>query len=88
MVNMSDEKRDWFKSCVGLQRAESPVATSLCAAFFDTSSPVLIVEDTTKDARFAKHPLVAGPPFIRFYASARLEVQGETIGTLCTYDVK
>lgn len=88
MVNMLDEKRDWFKSCVGLQHVESPAETSFCASFFNTTDPVIVVEDLTKDARFMAHPFVAGPPFIRFYASARLEVRGETIGTLCAYDVE
>ena len=88
MVNMLDDRRDWFKSCIGLKHVESPSETSFCASFFTTTDPVIIVEDTTKDARFMAHPLVVGPPFIRFYASARLEVQGETIGTLCAYDME
>jgi PAS domain S-box-containing protein len=33
------------------------------------------------------HPLVVGRPFIRFYAAARLVVKGQTVGTLCAYDV-
>jgi GAF domain-containing protein len=88
MVNMLDERRDWFKSCVGLSLTESPAATSFCSEFFRTTDPVIIAKDTTKDARFAAHPFVVGEPFIRFYAGARLEVHGQTVGTLCAYDVK
>ena len=49
---------------------------------------MIVVEDTTTDARFATHPLVAGAPFIRFYAAARLDIDGHTLGTLCAYDLQ
>lgn len=88
MVNLLDENRDWFKSCVGLTLTESPAQTSFCAAFFNTADDVIVVEDTSKEARLASHPLVAGPPFIRFYAGARLRVRGQTVGTLCAYDIR
>ncbi len=87
MVNLLDEERDWFKSCVGLQQTQSPHVTSFCETFFTSSSDVIVVEDTLKDERFADHPLVQGRPFIRFYAAARLVVKGQTVGTLCAYDV-
>jgi GAF domain-containing protein len=88
MVNLLDEKRDWFKSCVGMPQTESPAATSFCAAFLGSDEPVIVVEDTTRDDRFSAHPFVVGPPFIRFYAAARLRVNGQTIGTLCAYDLE
>lgn len=88
IVNLLDERRDWFKSCVGLTLSESPAATSFCEAFFDSSADLIVVEDTTLDRRFAGHPLVVGEPFIRFYAAARLAVDGNTLGTLCAYDLK
>jgi GAF domain-containing protein len=87
MVNLLDEDRDWFKSCVGLKQSQSPVATSFCEAFFNWSDDIVIAEDTTLDPRFSKHPLVIGPPHIRFYAAARLVVNGQTVGTLCSYDM-
>jgi GAF domain-containing protein len=88
MVNILDKERDWFKSCVGLPLTESPAQTSFCEAFFHTTLDLTAVEDTTKDKRFASHPLVTGEPFIRFYAAARLVVNGQTVGTLCAYDQK
>jgi len=88
MVNLLDEDRDWFKSCVGLPMSESPAATSFCEAFFSTADDLIVVEDTAADARFAGHPLVAGAPFVRFYAAARLAVDGQTLGTLCAYDMQ
>jgi len=87
MVNMLDAERDWFKACVGFPLAESPVETSFCEVFFDIANDVVVVEDTRTSDLFAKHPLVTGSPFIRFYAAARLTVGGQTVGTLCAYDV-
>lgn len=86
MVNMLDAERDWFKACVGLPMTESPASTSFCEVFLKTDSHVVVVEDTLQDKRLASHPMVVGPPNIRFYAAARLSVRGQTVGTLCVYD--
>lgn len=88
MVNLLDAERDWFKSCVGIQQTQSPAVTSFCEAFFSTTHDLIVVEDTLLDDRFKVHPKVAGRPFIRFYAAARLTVRGETVGTLCAYDTR
>jgi GAF domain-containing protein len=32
--------------------------------------------------------MVAGPPHVRFYAAARLALDGQTLGTLCAYDLR
>ena len=86
MVNLLDGERDWFKAVVGLPLQESRAATSFCETFFHTAQDMIVVEDTTLDARFADHPLVVGAPHIRFYAAARLVVGGHTLGSLCAYD--
>ena len=87
IVNLLDDNRDWFKSCVGLPSSESPVGTSFCEVFFESSKDLIVVEDTLLDPRFANHPLVVGAPFVRFYAAARLTSRGLTLGTLCAYDM-
>ena len=88
IVNFLDDDRDWFKSCIGLPLTESPVFTSFCEIFFTTSEDLIVVEDTRENALFSKHPLVVGEPFVRFYAAARLRVNGQTLGTLCAYDMQ
>ncbi len=88
MVNLLDEERDWFKSCVGIQQTQSPRITSFCESFFNTRNDLIVVEDTLLDRRFANNPLVVGRPFVRFYAAARLASRGKTVGTLCAYDVQ
>ena len=87
IVNLLDADRDWFKACIGLPQTESPAATSFCEAFFASTDDVIVAEDTAVDARFRAHPLVTGAPHIRFYAAARLVVDGHTLGTLCAYDM-
>ena len=49
---------------------------------------ICVVEDTRESALFSQHPLVIGEPFVRFYAAARLRVNGHTLGTLCAYDTQ
>jgi GAF domain-containing protein len=88
MINILDEQRDWFKSRVGVESTQMPVATSFCEAFFSFPGDMIVVEDTLLDERFADHPLVVGAPQVRFYAAARLVVRGHTLGTLCAYDLQ
>jgi GAF domain-containing protein len=86
MINLLDEHRDWFKACIGLPMSESPSSTSFCETMFTVDRDLLVVQDTLEDPRFRTHPLVVGPPHVRFYAAARLVVAGQTVGTLCAYD--
>jgi GAF domain-containing protein len=88
MVSLLDEQRDWFKAVVGTALTESPASTSFCEAFFNSDADLIVVEDTECDERFAGHPMVAGPPHVRFYAAARLALDGQTLGTLCAYDLR
>ena len=88
MVNLLDTDRDWFMSRVGIQQSQSPAASSICEVFFNSGSDLIVVENTLLDERFRNHGLVTGPPNIRFYAAARLVVNGQTVGTLCAYDMQ
>ena len=88
MVSLLDSDRDWFKSTVGTVLRESPASTSFCEAFFHSGQALILAEDTRLDPRFAGHPLVLGEPHVRFYAAARLDLNGQTVGTLCAYDFK
>ena len=86
MVSLLDAERDWFKARIGFPVTESPASTSFCEVFLNSEDDLVVVEDMLQDARFSSHPLVVGPPSIRFYAAARLSVSGQTVGTLCAYD--
>jgi GAF domain-containing protein len=50
---------------------------------------VLVVPDARAHPVFAAHPLVAGPPGLRFYAGAPLPyVRGIRLGALCLLDTR
>jgi diguanylate cyclase (GGDEF)-like protein len=88
MVTLVDDKRQWFKSCVGLNVSETARDISFCGHAI-LSDEVLVVSDAEKDVRFADNPLVIGDPYIRFYAGCPIKsLNGSRLGTLCIIDGK
>lgn len=88
LISLVDAHRLWFKSRVGLDVCELSRDDGFCSFAIHTPDDVTIVPDMQLDPRFADHPLVAGPPHIRFYAGAPLVVAGWPVGTLCVSDMQ
>lgn len=85
IVSLVHEKRQWFKSSQGLPIAQTPREESFCQ-FTILQNEQLVVPDARLDSRFAELPAVTQMG-IRFYAGAPIEVEGQSVGTLCVLDV-
>jgi GAF domain-containing protein len=85
-ISFVDDKRQWFKSEVGLRISE----TGRKHAFYtDALQPnqSLIIYDALSDRQFCTNLFVRGPPHIRFYAgSAIYGPSGQCIGRLNVMD--
>lgn len=86
VVSLVADKRQWFKSRIGVSACETARDISFCTHTIQQSEP-MVIRDAHEDPRFADSPLVRGEPFIRFYIGAPLITPaGYNIGALCAMD--
>jgi diguanylate cyclase (GGDEF)-like protein len=87
LVTLVDHERQWFKAKTGLETRQTSRESAFCAHTILNPSEVMVVEDATRDPRFADNPLVLDEPNIRFYAGAVVRApSGHPMGTLCLID--
>src|SRR5512143_2994280 len=55
LISLVDEKRQWFKSKIGITVGETSRDISFCA-YAITQPGLFIVPDAAEDRRFANHP--------------------------------
>jgi diguanylate cyclase (GGDEF)-like protein len=88
LVTLVDDRRQWFKSSIGLNVSETARDISFCGHAI-LSDEVLVVSDAEMDVRFADNPLVISDPHIRFYAGCPIKaLNGSRLGTLAIIDIK
>lgn len=86
LISFIDDNRQWFKSRVGLEVAETPRSVSFCGHAINEQNDHLIVEDARVDPRFADNPIVCDHPNVVFYTGVKLMMNGFPLGTLCVID--
>jgi diguanylate cyclase (GGDEF)-like protein len=85
-ITFIESERQWIKAEQGLGVQETSRDTSFCTHAL-TGDEVMVVEDATRDPRFASNPFVTTKDGIRFYAGAPLNTkEGYKLGTLCVVD--
>jgi excisionase family DNA binding protein len=86
LVTLLSTKRQWFKSRVGVDVAETPRSWAFCSHTI-LNGDLTMIEDATTDPRFRDNPLVTGAPHIRFYGAFPLvDGGGNRLGALCVLD--
>jgi signal transduction histidine kinase len=87
LVSLVDEKRQWFKSKVGLEVNETSREVAFCAHAINKTNELFVVEDARTDKRFFDNPLVTSHPNVIFYAAVVLKSDEDLpLGTLCVID--
>jgi predicted PurR-regulated permease PerM len=92
LISLVDRERQFFKSQTGLPVAlasarQTPRSISVCGHVV-AKNRVMIIEDLSRDRRFANNPLLKEHG-IRFYAGVPLLApNGQPIGSLCLMDLK
>lgn len=83
LVSLIDGHRQWYQACLGLSADEVPIEDTFCRFVLNDEQP-MVVQDASRDLRFATHPAVTGPDHVRFYAGVPLKTKARhTIGTVC-----
>jgi len=86
LLTVLGAQRQWFKSRIGVDFAETPRDWAFCNHAILQDQPFM-VEDAQNDPRFADNPLVTGTAQIRFYGGITLrDAGGQPLGTLCVLD--
>lgn len=86
LISIVDKHRQWFRARIGIEEDTTPRDVSFCAHSLRDRKPLEVL-DALDDERFKDNPMVTGPPFIRYYASAPLLTSdGFSLGSLCIID--
>ncbi|MDE2239568.1 MAG: sensor domain-containing diguanylate cyclase [Rhodospirillales bacterium] len=87
-VTLVDERLTHHVGMAGMELGALPNEITFCSRTIEGTLPML-VEDATKDVRFANNPFVITDPGVRFYLGAPLIApDGSALGAICAVDTK
>ncbi|MEX2512636.1 MAG: response regulator [Cyclobacteriaceae bacterium] len=88
LVTLVDQKRQWFKSKVGLDVYETKREDSFCQ-YTILEDGILEIQDTHLDNRFNENRFLKENSNVRFYAGFPIRTpDGLPLGTLCVLDTQ
>jgi len=89
LIALIDEKRQWYKSRVGVDSIEIERHSSICTYTLLKPDEILEISDLRLDERFRDNPNVTGEQRVIFYAGVPLVTSnGFAIGTISVVDIK
>lgn len=87
LISLIDEKRQWFKSSIGLDVCETELEISFCNNAIKHEGDIFEIPDARTDNRFKNNPLTFSDNPVVFYAGVPLRYQENyVLGTLCVID--
>jgi GAF domain-containing protein len=86
-VTLVGDSKQYFKAVAGLDFCDTVLDQSICR-YAIRQPEMLVIPDLTKDARAQHIDIVAGEPFVRFYAGAPLRTRSGILGTVCVMDTR
>lgn len=88
IISLIDDKRQWYKSKVGIEHREVPIEETICK-YTIKGNKILEIENTLESELSKKYPHVIKKDGVRYYAGVPLKsARGHNIGTVCVVDLK
>lgn len=88
-VSIIDRNRQRHAAHTSGMADETDRDVAFCAHAIHRPGETMVVEDASRDSRFAGNPFVTGEPGIRFYAGKPIvSREGFALGTLCVIDTE
>lgn len=88
VVSIVDSSTVWFAARRGLNACDIPAELSFCTRVVETGE-LFVILNAACDPGLADHPLVTGPPFVRFYAGVPFrDRKGALLGAVAVIDTE